>query len=57
MKEVPKVEEERKRLWTISWRVRWEAMRRSDCGGRRSNGFLEGGVIVFSSGGVIVLIV
>ena len=58
MKEVPKVEEERKRLWTISWRVRWEAMRRSDCGGRRSNGFLEGVVIVFLSGvGVIVFIV
>ena len=58
MKEVPKVEEERKRLWTISWRVRWEAMRRRDCGGRRSNGFLEGVVFVFSSGvGIIVLIV
>ena len=33
-------------------------MRRSDCGGRRSNGFLEGVVFVFSGGvGVIVLIV
>ena len=57
MKEVPKVEEERKRLLTISWRVRWEAMRRNDCGGRRSNGFvvLGGGVVVVVV--VIVLIV